>query len=329
MNPIDIKLRTAISLEKSEVPINYSSKIITIGSCFSDTIGKFLYDNKFNCLVNPFGTLFNPISIFETIENSILESSYSEKNEVNLNSGFANYAYHSRFWSENQKELRASIRDSNNDFKEFLFSADILIITLGTAWVHVLKENGEIVANCHKQSKKNFDKRLLSSREIKDRFYQLNKALPENLSIIFTLSPVRHTKEGLPENQLSKSILRNAIHQIQEENSKIDYFPSYEIMIDDLRDYRFYKSDLIHPNKTAIKYIENAFKHCYFDNSTNEIVKKWEKVKTRMKHKSFNPKSTENIVFLEKLLNDLEEINSQIVVKEEINEIKKRLIKNE
>lgn len=329
MNPIDIKLRTAISLIKSPISIDYNSKIITIGSCFSDTIGRFLKENKFDCLVNPFGTLFNPISIFETIRGSILDKPYSENNVVQLNSGYVNYGYHSRFWAENQEELRESIGDTNSEFKEFLSSADVLIITLGTAWVHVLKEKGNIVANCHKQAKENFDKRLLSAKEIKDSFSELHKILPENLSIIFTVSPVRHTKEGLPENQLSKSILRDAIYQIQEDNSKIDYFPSYEIMIDDLRDYRFYKADLIHPNKTAIKYIENAFKQTYFDGGTIEIMKKWEKLNTNLKHKSFNPNSKENKVFLEKVLQDLDELSSQVRVKEEIDEIKERIKKIE
>ena len=269
--------RTEINIQPSAQKIDHSHKIMTIGSCFSQVIGDRLVENKFNVQVNPIGTLFNPISIFKLLNTGPLdEDGYLENNEM-----YFHYDLHSDLRAKDRKTLETIAGAKKQTCDAFLNEASWLIITLGTAWVYERTSNNQIVANCHKVHQNEFKKRLLGMKEIVSAFDQLIVKLQKQnskLKIILTVSPVRHIKDGLAENNLSKSILRVFCDYASQSHYGVFYFPSFEIMMDDLRDYRYFKEDLIHPNLTAESYIWEQFRESYFSETTSNIVNKWSKV---------------------------------------------------
>jgi hypothetical protein len=199
-----------------------------------------------------------------------------------------------------------------------------LILTFGTSFIYKLLNPQVYVANCHKMPKNLFEKELLSVKDICRGFAVLYRELKEinpNLRIILTVSPVRHTKDGMAENQVSKSILRAACHYLTTDYEDVEYFPSYEIMMDDLRDYRFYKPDMIHPNEVAEQYIFEKFSETYFDENLKDFIKKWQPIQKALAHRPFDEKSESHQKFLKKLLKDLQEISTLVNVEKEISEI--------
>jgi hypothetical protein len=320
--------RTELTIHSSSERINHGSKIMTIGSCFSQVIGERLSQNKFDALVNPFGTVFNPISIFKLLENSTSNNfSMLDASVENKNTWF-NYHVHSDVYGNTKEELNSKLEEKIKYVNEFLLQTDTLIITFGTAFVYKLKSNNEIVANCHKQPAANFTKELLTVEEIVTSFESfLNQFKTKNskLKIILTVSPVRHTKDSLTLNSVSKSILRIACHELSKRFSNVIYFPSYEIMLDDLRDYRFYKEDMIHPTEVAEEYIWNKFSDVYFENETKQLIKEWSSVSMALNHKPFRKDSEEYKKFLAETLRKLESLNKKINVREEIEFILGRI----
>ncbi|MDP5120068.1 MAG: GSCFA domain-containing protein, partial [Spirosomaceae bacterium] len=250
-----MKFRTEIEPVNPGFEINLHDGIMTVGSCFSEIIGNKLSENKLNCLSNPFGTVFNPLSIFKLLHQSLSKQPLDQDLFTENNDDYWNhFDFHSKFSADSRQNLEHELSSIYDSVFQVLSSAKVLIITLGTANVYELKSNNQVVANCHKQPQKLFNRRLLTLKEIQDdfqQFYDLLQVANNKIKIILTVSPVRHTRDGLNNNSVSKSILRTACHLIQQDNADVGYFPSYEIMMDDLRDYRFYKSDLIHPNEMA------------------------------------------------------------------------------
>ena len=253
-----MKLQTQIPLKKeTKNQIAYQSKILLLGSCFSENIGDKLSYFKFQSTQNPFGILFHPKAIENFITNAINEKKYLDDDLIFQNETWHSFDAHSSLSSVNKNELlnklNASISITNRALKE----ASHIIITLGTSWVYRFIETDAIVANCHKIPQKKFLKKLLLVEEITKSLAAilvLLKSVNKDISVLFTVSPVRHLKDGFIENTQSKAHLIAAIHQVLE-HQNVSYFPSYEIMMDELRDYRFYAEDMIHPNKTAINYI--------------------------------------------------------------------------
>lgn len=323
-----MQFRTEIKLEKSKLGISLKQDILTTGSCFSDAIGLKLAEHKFPVLINPFGPSYNPVSIHKTLRAALngalpLSHSYFEHGGI-----YSHYDFHSEFSDPDKTVVEHKVKSVIQTAHHFLKDAHWIIITYGTAWIYKRNETNDIVLNCHKVPATNFTKELLTEKKIIESFegfYQNLKAVNPSCNIMLTVSPVRHIKDSIQFNSLSKAILRTACHTISENHSNVVYFPSYEIMIDDLRDYRFYKSDMLHPSAEAEAYIWNKFSEAYFDKPTTDFLMQWKTIYTALQHKPFHPQSESHQKFLKTLLADLKELNGTVNVEEEIDFINTQL----
>lgn len=320
--------RTEIQIEREKHFITLKQDILTTGSCFSDAIGTRLTENKFNALSNPFGTTYNPVSIHKILR-AALNNAYPPSHSYVENNGlYAHYDFHSEFSNPDKGIVENKIKSAIHAAHGFLKTAHWIIITYGTAWVFQRKDTRDIVANCHKVAAQNFMKELLTEKKILDSFegfYQNLKAVNPSCKIMLTVSPVRHIKDSLQLNNLSKSVLRVACHTLTEQHPDVVYFPSYEIMLDDLRDYRFYKTDMLHPNADAEEYIWNKFADSLFDDRTKEFLKKWKLIRTSLQHRPFHEQSESHQKFLKKLLAELKELNGIVNVEQEIATVNAQL----
>lgn len=293
--------RTEIDLKKFTNNISYKNKILIIGSCFSENIGKKFIDNKFTTIVNPFGILYNPISISNSLGMIIEKKTFSEENIFYHNEQWHSFYHHGKFSKSSKEEVLNLINNSICESNKFINELDYLIITFGSSYVYRHKETNIIVSNCHKLPENRFDQYMLNIEEMENKWIDLINNLKEknkDIKIIFTVSPIRYLKYGFASNSLSKSNLLVLVNKLKEKFSFIDYFPSYEIMMDDLRDYRFYEKDMIHPNETAIEYIWDKFTHSYIEKNSIEIMNEILKLKKSLLHRSRNPKSIENKNFI-------------------------------
>lgn len=299
-----MQFRTTFPIPISSFKINHHQNILTIGSCFSDEIGSRLTQLKFNGLINPFGVIFNAFSIENIIERSI-NLRYFTTDDVHQNGEqFFCFDVHSSFNGLSKEEVLTNLNQTLDQVHNFLKTCDILMVTLGTSWVYQRKVNDQIVANCHKIPAKEFDKILLPVQETFKSLdllvFEVLKLNPK-MKIITTVSPVRHTKDGMVENNVSKSRLIDAMYQLDLKYDEVNYFPSYEIMMDDLRDYRFYKEDLIHPSNEAVNYIWELFTATYLDEATCTFNQKINKINSALAHRPFNEASESHQVFLQKI----------------------------
>ncbi|MGB1042431.1 MAG: GSCFA domain-containing protein [Tenacibaculum sp.] len=284
--------------------IDYTSKLLLLGSCFSENIGEKLNYFKFQTTQNTFGILFHPKAIENLITNAINEKTYTEDDIFFHNERWHCFEAHSSLSNTNKDEFIDNLNKNINSTLNQLKEASHLIITLGTSWVYREITTDTIVANCHKIPQKKFLKELLSVDEITASLEAINalvKSINKNIAITYTVSPVRHIKDGFTENQQSKSHLIAAIHQIKEARKNIFYFPSYEIMMDELRDYRFYATDMIHPNETAITYIWEKFIATWFSDNCFQTMKTVDTIQKGLQHRSFNPNSEAHQAFLKNL----------------------------
>lgn len=323
-----MKFQLQFDIPKAKKPINIGSKIITIGSCFSDVVGNQLFENKITTTVNPFGTVFNPTSIFKILNQSIDNKGVDEGLFIENEGNFYHYDFHSQNHGDQLLTLKSKLENTQKSVRENLQTTDFLIITLGTAFAYQHLESKKYVSNCHKQPGNLFRKDLLHVKQICqefEHFYKKVKAINPNLNIILTISPVRHTRDGIPENQVSKSILRAACHYLCLDFEDVSYFPAYEIMMDELRDYRFYKADLIHPNEIAEQYIFQRFSETYFDKKLIDFIENWSKIKSDLSHRPFNEKSVSHQKFLKNLYQKLEEISAIVDVEKEKEAVLSRI----
>jgi hypothetical protein len=300
-----MKLQTNIPIQKAPNNlIDYSSKILLLGSCFSENIGNQLSYYKFQANQNPFGILFHPKAIENLITRALNNKSYKEDELVFSNERWYCFDAHSSLSSANKTELLANLNLGLKQTKKYLETATHIVITLGTSWVYKHIETNNIVANCHKIPQKKFLKELLSVVEVSEiltRSVVLIKSINTAVNITFTVSPVRHLKDGFIENTRSKAHLISGIHALINSKNNIQYFPSYEIIMDELRDYRFYEEDMIHPSKTAILYIWNIFVNTYFSEQSNTTMQEIETIQKGILHRPFNEKSEQHQQFLIKL----------------------------
>jgi len=312
-----MKLQTQIPLQKSRNPIDYESNVVLFVSCFSENISEKLNYFKFQTTSNPFGILFHPVAIENLIINALRQKVYTEDDVFYFNERWQCYDAHSKLSSISKEELLYALNSNVKLVENRLKKASHIVITLGTAWVYALLESNTIVANCHKVPQKEFEKRLLSIIEIinsLENSINTIKTFNSKAKIVFTVSPVRHIKDGYIENTLSKSHLIAAIHYIlkKESNSEkaVTYFPSFEIMMDELRDYRFYSEDLLHPNATAINYIWNKFQLAWVSLKAAPIMKAVDTVQKGLIHKPFNPNSLAHSKFSEDLQLKIRELQT-------------------
>lgn len=311
-----MKLQTHIPLSKEpHYPIDYNSQLLLLGSCFSENIGEKLDYFKFQSLQNSFGILFHPKAIENLILNAINQREYLEEDIFNHNERWHSFEAHSQLSSHSKKEILGQLNEAISSTFQQLQKSSHLIITLGTAWVYRHIESDSIVANCHKVPQKKFLKELLSINEISESLESmiaLIRDINPKVNFIFTVSPVRHLKDGFIENQQSKAHLISAIHEVVEPKKQLFYFPSYEIMMDELRDYRFYAEDMIHPNQTAINYIWEKFSENWISDSAKEVMNKVDSIQKRRSHKPFNPNSEKHKKFLIKLENDITALQTEL-----------------
>ena len=305
---MDLQTKIPISKQQHNL-IDYNSKFLLIGSCFVENMGEKLDYFKFQSQQNPFGILFQPLAIENLITNAINEKVYTEEDVFFQNEQWHCFESHSKLSNPNKETLLKALNNQIQLTANQLNNSSHIIITLGTAWVYRHIETDDIVANCHKIPQKKFLKELLSVDEVSESLQSivaLIRSVNSSASIILTVSPVRHLKDGFVENTQSKAHLISAMHEFLNQKSLIDnqqsfYFPSYELMMDELRDYRFYAEDMIHPNQTAIKYIWEKFIETWMLEEALNTMKEVDAIQKGLQHKPFNPDTEAHKLFLQKL----------------------------
>ena len=286
--------------------IDYNSKVVLLGSCFAENIAEKFNYYKFQYTVNPLGILFHPLAIETLIKKALTDQIFTDKDVVFNNEQFHCLNAHSIFSNHSKEELLSTLNDTIVDAKLKLKSASHIIITLGTAWIYRFLENQQVVANCHKIPQKNFKKELLSPVQIEKSLQSLVSLISlvnPKAQFIFTVSPVRHIKDGFIENTRSKSHLITAIHEFLSKNQEskkhnLNYFPSYEIMMDELRDYRFYNQDMLHPSPLAVDYIWDKFLNVWISSEAKPTMEEVEAIQKGLSHKPFNASSEAHQQFL-------------------------------
>ncbi len=313
--------RTEIIPQPSDINISLKDVVYMIGSCFTENIGRKFRAYKFDIQTSPFGIIYNPYSIFKLLKNSLSENLDDTGGIIENQGIFRHFDAHSDISATTRQELEKKLIDAYAQSRKKLLKAKVLIVTLGTSIVFKHNKYNDIVANCHKIPSPEFEERLLTPDEILDsfdRFYRKLTTINKDVKIIFTVSPVRHVRSTLIRNSVSKSILRLAVHLLCDNYSHIEYFPSYEIILDDLRDYRFFKPDLVHPDEVAVDYVWEKFKNVYFDEETRKFIVEWDKIIKAVSHKPFNPASREHQQFIDNTITRLRQFEGRVDISEEL-----------
>lgn len=302
-----MKFRYEFDIKPLPDPINHRHKLLLMGSCFTENIGEKLNKYKFTTLQNPAGILFNPVSVSETLTDCIEAKTFVKQDLFYFNEAWHSWKHHSRFSAVTAEEGLQKINGSTTAAHQFLKEADYLFITLGSAWAYTLTDKaanakaGAVVANNHKAPADWFQRRLLSTEEVLralDNVIHRLFLFNQKLKIIFTVSPVRHLREGAVENNRSKAVLIQTVHHLVNKFDRLYYFPAYELVIDDLRDYRFYAEDLVHPNYFATEYVWEKMVAACMDSMTKGLMEEIRSVNLAFQHKAFNPVSTQHKKFL-------------------------------
>ena len=307
--------RTQIPIPKSSSTLDYNSKIVSLGSCFSENMGDKFHYYKFQNFINPFGIIFNPVSIEKIIHKAVNGTLFTEEDLFFFNERWHCFDVHSDLSNSSKEELLKSLNSILESTNQQITESTHSIITYGTSWVYRNLERDAIVANCHKVPQKQFRKELLSVEEIEKSIantIKLIHSVNPNGTIIFTVSPVRHIKDGFVENQWSKANIISALHGTFDFRlSKINYFPSYEIMMDELRDYRFYAEDMLHPNQVAIDYIWKRFVETTISETAFATMEEVESIQKSLSHKPFNPNSESHLKFESKIREKITTLENQ------------------
>lgn len=301
-----MQFRTQIPIPNSDSPISYNSHVVSLGSCFAVNIAEKLSYFKFSNVVNPFGILFHPLALEKFVALACGVRLIAENDLVFQNERWHCFDAHSDISHPDKTTLINNLNDIIQLANGEISKASHIIVTLGTAWVYRHKESGNLVANCHKVPQKFFEKELLSPDQIEAGITSMAamlKTANHSVRIIYTISPVRHIKDGFVENQRSKANLIAGLHQVLAKTPAAHYFPSYEIMMDELRDYRFYAEDMLHPNQIAIDYIWQRFSETWLSDDVLPTVHEVGQIMKSMLHKPFNPESAQHKEFLLKLKN--------------------------
>ena len=321
--------RTELPIAPATSQLPRTARVLTVGSCFADSIGSRLAANKVESLVNPFGTVFQPLALTKLLRAAAGEDVDWQQHLVEARGRWQSYDLHGSIGADSPVELLLIIQELVRRTGEFLRQADLMLLTLGTAWAYRLRETGELVSNCHKQSADLFVRELLTPDEIINNLAEthayLRRINPE-LRFILTVSPVRHLKDTLPLNSVSKSVLRVATHIVSDLLPGVAYFPAYELLLDDLRDYRFYASDMLHPSEVAEDYIWDKFARTYFDADFGRFRKEWAAVRQSLGHRPLHAGAPEHRQFLESTREKLEQLHlREVEVATELNEVRMQL----
>ena len=300
-----MKFRTEIEIAPLAEGIEHSAKIFALGSCFAESISERLARAKFSVTSNPFGILFNPFSIANALDRLAETRAFAVCDIREGREGFFSFDAHSSLDGKTHTEIFANLNQAVAQGAKALRKADLVLLTFGTAWVY--EHNGKVVANCHKQPAKEFERRRLSVEEIVARYEQLFEGVLHDKRVIITVSPVRHLGDTLQENSVSKAILRLAAEELVTKYDNAHYFPSYEILIDDLRDYRYYGDDMVHPSSMAVEYVWQHFCQYAFTKRTNDLLPAIEQIVAASEHRPFNPDSQAHKEFCKKMIQRIEQ----------------------
>lgn len=310
-----MNFRTIINAIPSPDKITYNDKVMFAGSCFAAYMGEKLEDGKMQVMINPSGTVYNPVSVLNTLDSLVTGKITTEKDLFSYNGSWLSFLHYTDFSSEDPIRLSDKINDCNERARLFLKDTGFLFITFGTARVYRLKESGMIVSNCHKVPDSRFDKELLYVDEIVNQWYNFLERLSEfnpGLKVIFTVSPVRHWKDGAHGNQVSKSILFLAVEELLKHKVAAGYFPAYELLIDDLRDYRFYSEDMLHPSDAAVEYIFEKFTDTYMDEVTLNLWKEISKIRRSYNHRVITGSLRQKEIFASGVLKQISAIQNKL-----------------
>ncbi len=307
-----MEFRTPIALEKPPFAFDFSDHILSIGSCFSENIGRLLSDLKFDILLNPCGITYNSGSIRTCIKTLEAGKSLSGSQLIFNGEVYAHPDFHGQFNSAEMSTALQKMNDAIGAGHSFLQNTTKIILTLGTAFVFRSRSTGAIVNNCHKQPASEFTREMLTADQIRDHVVEVIRLLRNQtrnkLEVIMTVSPVRHLRNGLVPDRLSKSHCLIAAHQVCEGLDDVYYFPAYEMLVDDLRDYRFFNDDMAHPSAAAIRYVWDHFANIFFDHDTLMIIQKVKKINNQMAHKALHKDSEKHRVFLQNLMDEILEL---------------------
>ncbi|MFI3323373.1 MAG: GSCFA domain-containing protein [Rikenellaceae bacterium] len=301
-----MKFRTEIEIQQSEYQIGYRSRVLAIGSCFAQSIGGKLLGAKFNVCVNPIGVLFNPLSICAAIERFAAQRMVDIEEVECGSEGYFHFDFHGSLSAPTPQDAVSKINEAVEHGSNALEQCDTIIITLGTVWVYELVDSGAVVANCHKQPSKRFVRRAMSVSEVVEAVGAVVARYPSK-HFIFSVSPVRHLADGLDENSLSKAILRVALAQVVAQYSNVEYFAAYEIMVDDLRDYRFYGEDMLHPSPQAVEYIWSKFVESNISAAARKAMESVEAIVRAAAHRPLHKGSEAYCKFCERQLELIKE----------------------
>ena len=310
------QFRTKIAMPEYEKKLDYREQVVLMGSCFAENIGEKLTSRCFPVDVNPFGILYNPISVANSLDILIANRKFGEEDIFFANGRWNSYYHHSRFSHQDKKICLEQINERITYGADHLRKSGFLFITFGTAWVYENRDDNRIVSNCHKIPAKQFRRYRLKVEDTVARWEELLHRLWEvnpGLQVIFTVSPIRHWKDGAHENQISKSVLFLIIEGLLErfEKDRIAYFPSYEIVMDELRDYRFYAPDMIHLSETAVDYIWEQFSQVLITKDSRDIMKSVERLRLATEHRPFNEHGESYRLFLDNQLTQAEKLMKQ------------------
>ena len=306
-----MQFRTVIDIKSFDRKIDHSSRILSLGSCFADNIARRMQRAKFRVEASPTGILFNPESIARAVERFAASESPAREELRHDGERYFGYDFHSAFADADPERALAAMREAARRGADALRRADTVIITFGTAWIYRLRENGEVVANCHKQPQSLFARELLAADRIADSYAKLLEGPLADKHVIFTVSPVRHLGDGAERNSLSKAVLRVAVGELASRFPDADYFPSFEIMNDELRDYRFYADDMTHPSQTAVDYIWERFGATAFAESARRAAERAERIAEAAEHRPFDPRGEAHRNFCRAMMRRIDELRRE------------------
>jgi hypothetical protein len=310
-----MELRTTFHIEPSELKITYNDRVMFIGSCFASSIGSQMEAGHMPVLINPAGAVFNPVSVCNTLDTITSKKEFLIGDLHFYDETWLSFYHYTNFSSDNPANVLEKINKGSKIAYDFLKRARFLFVTLGTARVYKLKKSGLIVSNCHKIPAEQFESEILTAEEIVGLWTaQLDKlhSLVPGLKVVFTISPVRHWKDGAHGNQVSKSVLFIAVEELLKHKTGPQYFPAYELVMDDLRDYRFYSDDMLHPSASAIDYIWEAFTGCYFEKNTINLWKEAVRITKAFNHRIHTDSQIKRNSFAQRLLQQISDIKVKI-----------------
>jgi hypothetical protein len=310
-----MELRTTFPIEPSADKITYNDRVMFIGSCFASSIGSQLDSGHLPVMINPAGTVFNPVSVCNTLDTIIREKEFLPEDLHFYDGTWISFYHYTDFSSEDSSKVLEKINRRTKEAFDFLKKTSYLFVTLGTSRVYKFKKSGLIVSNCHRIPSDQFESRLLTVDEIvklwTEQLEKLHSLFPL-LKVVFTVSPVRHWKDGAFGNQVSKSVLFVAVNELLKHSTAPEYFPAYELVMDDLRDYRFYSDDMLHPSAIAVNYIWEAFSGCYLDSKTMNTWKEVVKITKAFNHRINTDSERKRKFFAEKILKQISDIKVKV-----------------